>query len=143
MLLPICGYKVIEAEFHHGDMDQVSRVNEFAHAMFLGNVGGNIKNLVVIDFKKTERTGLQMLFEQAQPRLMLGAGKHRLARRIFEQSFTAGHMQDFDFVKSGEKRGRLVVLQQGKGRLRVGFRPVEFKQKATVEVGPQKRSSLS
>jgi len=143
VLLTVRSYEMIEPEFHERNMKQVSGPDELGQPMLFGEIGGNIENLVVINFKKSERPGAQMLFKQGLSRLVLRAGQQRLARWTFQQGLVVGDMEDFDFVETGKKRARLLVLQQGVSCLRVGFRPVELKEEATVEVGPQKRSSLS
>lgn len=113
VLLTVRSYEMIESEFHERNMEQVSRTDQFSQTVVFGDVGGNIENFVIINFKEAERPDAQMLLKQGLSGLLLCAGQQRLARRIFQQCLAVGDVENLDFIKTGEKRGRLVVLQQG------------------------------
>lgn len=75
VLLAVRSYEVIEPEFHERNMKQVSGPDEIGQPMLFGEIGGDIENLVAINFKKSERPGAQMLLKQGLSSLVLRAGQ--------------------------------------------------------------------
>src|SRR5438132_885349 len=51
MLLPISGDEMVEAEFHHGDMQQISGLDRNGLAVFAGKFQCNVEHFVVVHFE--------------------------------------------------------------------------------------------
>ena len=143
VLLVIGGDKLVEAKFHHRYVQQVGGAHRLGQPMFAGEFGDSIEHFVVVHFEKAKLARLQMLLKERQARLILRHRQQRPARCVAEPSLASGDMENLNLVEAGQQGWRIVLLEQGESRRRIGFRPVELEEKSAVEIRPQNRSSLS
>lgn len=143
MLLFVRRDEIVEAEFHHRHMQQVGGFDGERLTMFSGKFQRHVKHFIVIHFQADEDFVRQILLEQREPGLKLRFGQQRLARRPPQPRLSPRDMEDFYLVEAREQNGRRVLQHDGLSGGRIGFLPVKLEQKTAVEVGPQKRSSLS
>ena len=124
VLLVIGGDKLVEAKFHHRNVQQVGGPHRLVQPMFAGESCDGIKDLVIVHFEKAKLARLKVLFKQRQARMILRHREQHLAGGVAEPGFASGDMENFNLVEAGQQGRRIVLLQQGKGRRRIGFRPV-------------------